>query len=273
MNNLDYFLSITLELAALKNRVQHFITDKHWLTVGEWRESVLRTILRRHLPQDIGVGRGFVITTGGPSTQIDILLYDRTKPLLYHDGDMVIITPDLCLGIIEVKTRLDCSELREALNKLADSRQRVSRTAQCSPFVGLFTYEHQGSDHQTLLSLLQKASQGSGHRVIDCVALGTSLFSRYWYCAPERPRRPASIFRAYHLNDVAPAYFVHNVIESICEHSVLSNNDIWYPPDGKESFRLGEIALQNAGTNAVPNPSPTTPVDSSLATEGPPRMQ
>ena len=74
MDELDYFRSITLEFKALKDRVYHFIGDHHWLTVGQWRESVLRAVLRRHLPQDIGVGHGFVIMRDGPSTQIDILL-------------------------------------------------------------------------------------------------------------------------------------------------------------------------------------------------------
>jgi hypothetical protein len=67
MDELEYFRSITLELQALKNRVRHFIRDKHWLTDGEWKESVLRAVLRRHLPQSIGVGTGFVITQDGPS--------------------------------------------------------------------------------------------------------------------------------------------------------------------------------------------------------------
>lgn len=246
MDQLDYFRSITLELQALKDRVRHFIKDRHWLTDGEWKESVLRAVLRRHLPQDIGVGSGFVITPSGPSTQIDILLYDRTKPLLYHDGDLVIVTPDLCLGMIEVKTRLDASELRDALNKLADCRRYISLAAQCRPFVGLFSFEHDGADHQTLLDLLQSSAQGSTSRLTNCVALGTSLFARYWYCPPEQPNRPADIFRAYNLRDMAPAYFVHNVIEALCERSVLDNNHIWYPTQGKEAFTLGQIPRKSA---------------------------
>src|ERR1039457_377758 len=136
---LDYFRSITLEFQALKDRVRHFIRDQHWLTDGEWKESVLRAVPRRHLPQTICVAKGFIITKDGPSSQIDILLFDRTKPLLYQDGDLVIITPDLCMGVIEVKTRLDPTKLREAIQKLADCREYVSRSAQCSPFTGLFS--------------------------------------------------------------------------------------------------------------------------------------
>lgn len=243
MDDLDYFRSITLELQALKDRLHHFIRGKHWLTEGEWKESVLRTVLRRHLPQGIGVGRGFVITQAGPSPQIDVLLYDRTKPLLYNDGDLVIITSDLCLGLIEVKTRLGPSPLRMTIQRLSDCRDHVSHSAQCDPFVGLFSFEHDGEAFEPLLKAIRDAAAGASRRVLNCVSLGRSLFARYWWCAPEQPNRAVDIVRAYHLQDMAPAYFVHNVIEHLCKQSVIANDDIWYPAQGKEAHTLGQISL------------------------------
>jgi hypothetical protein len=127
------------------------------------------------LPQNISVGKGFVITKDGPSSQIDILLYDREKPLLYQDGDLVINTPDLCLGIIEVKTGLNASEFGEAVFKLADCRHYVSRSAQCRPFTGLFSFDHDGENFQPLLQHL-KTAQSQDRRCVNCVSLGTSLF-------------------------------------------------------------------------------------------------
>ncbi len=103
MDTLGYFRSISSELNALKDRMQYFVRDQHWLTVGEGKELILRTMLRRHLPGSVQVGRGFVIDDGWRSTQIDILLYDNTKPVLYRDGDLVFVTPDAVRGIIEVK--------------------------------------------------------------------------------------------------------------------------------------------------------------------------
>ncbi|MBU8977509.1 hypothetical protein JI752_015265 [Lysobacter sp. MMG2] len=38
------FRSIKLEMDALKGRVRQLIDDKHWLTDGEWKETVLRTV-------------------------------------------------------------------------------------------------------------------------------------------------------------------------------------------------------------------------------------
>jgi hypothetical protein len=245
MDELEYFRSITLELQALKNRVRHFIRDRQWLTDGEWKESVLRAVLRRHLPQDVGVGRGFVITQEGPSTQIDILLYDRSRPVLYGDGDLVIITSDACKGIIEVKTHVDGVTLQRAIQKLSDCRDYVSRTAQCQPFTGLFVFDYESDSFQDLLTSLKEAAAGSSRRVLNCVSLGTSLFTRYWWLAPEAPQRPVYIFRAYKLVDMAPAYFVHNAVEHLCEHSVLPNNELWYPAEGKEAHTLGQISLND----------------------------
>jgi hypothetical protein len=245
MDELDYFHSITLELQALKNRVRHFIRDHHWLTDGEWKESVLRAVLRRHLPQDVGVGKGFVITQEGPSAQIDILLYDRSCPVLYGDGDLVIITSDACMGIIEVKTHVDGAALHNAIQRVSDCRDHVSRTAQCQPFTGLFVFDYDGENFQRLLDGLKVATAGSSRRVLNCVSLGESLFARYWWLAPEAPQRPAYIYRAYKLIDMAPAYFVHNVVEHLCERSVLHNNEIWYPPEGKEAHALGQVNLND----------------------------
>jgi hypothetical protein len=42
----------------------------------------------------------------------------------------VIITPDLCLGVIEVKTELNTKKLRAAIRKLAYCRSYISRPVQ-----------------------------------------------------------------------------------------------------------------------------------------------
>lgn len=240
MDEFSYFRSITQELSALKNRVRYFIKDHHWLSDGEWKESVLRAVLRRHLPKTYGVGSGFIVTENGPSTQVDVLIYDTTKPILFQDGDFVIVTPDLVHAIIEVKTRVEKGKLSNYLEKLSTLHQVAARTAQCSPFVGLFSYQNDGCDHMFLLEKLYETVNGTPRRNVHCVCLGDDLFCKYWYSPPETPRRENELWRAYKLTDMAPAYFVHNVIESLCERSVIDNNFVWYPQQGKEEYQLGE---------------------------------
>src|ERR1700746_1972099 len=103
----SYFESLSLELKGLKNRVRNFIEDKHWQTDGEWKESVLRSFLRRNLPSNVKVGRGFVITERGASKQLDIFIYDAASPVLFADADLVFVTPDAVIGVIEVKTSVN----------------------------------------------------------------------------------------------------------------------------------------------------------------------
>ena len=102
METTEYFRSLSAEITALKNRVRNFINDAHWRTDGEWKESVLRAILNGRLPNSIEAVRGFVLTSTGCSQQIDVLLYDNSKPVLFRDGDLVFLTPDAVKGIVEV---------------------------------------------------------------------------------------------------------------------------------------------------------------------------
>lgn len=240
MSDLDYFYSLTQEVNALKNRVRHFIRDRHWLSDGLWKESVLRAVLRRHLPRHLEIGSGFIVAGNEVSTQIDILIYDTNYPILFQDGDFVVVTPDLVRAVIEVKTCIEPSRIQCYLEKLGEVHHMVASTALCRPFVGLFSYENAGCDHETVLAALAASTREVSRRNVHCVSLGDDDFTRFWYCPPETPKHPSPLWRSYQLTGLAPAYFVHNVIESLCQRSVLDNEDLWYPRQGKERFTLGE---------------------------------
>jgi hypothetical protein len=98
MRTRDYFQSLAIEVEALKDRVRYLIEDQHWQTDGEWKESVIRQVLRRHLPQSVSVSRGFIVTASTASRQIDVLIVDSSKPVLFRDGDLVFVTPRSGLG-------------------------------------------------------------------------------------------------------------------------------------------------------------------------------
>lgn len=55
-----YHRSIANELQSLKDRVRNLV--RHWPTDGEYKEVALRNVLRRHLPETLHVGRGFIVT-------------------------------------------------------------------------------------------------------------------------------------------------------------------------------------------------------------------
>src|SRR3990172_8423163 len=112
MRTEHYFRSLALEMDALKDRVRHLIESEHWQTDGEWKESVVRQMLRRHLPASVTVGRCFVVGASQASHQLDVLIYDSSKPVLFRDGDLAFVTPDAVVGVIEVKARATPTLLR-----------------------------------------------------------------------------------------------------------------------------------------------------------------
>lgn len=252
MNTTAHLRSLSLEIDALKNRVRNFITDTHWQTDGEWKESVLRSMIKRHMPSDVEVGRGFVVKQYNCSNQIDVLIYDSTKPLLYRDGDLVFVTPDAVKGIIEVKSS-DAS--LAALSKLANNAEFVQNDVNpdillATPqeiFVGFFCYDWRFSERRvnSILRNLQKTAQGRRERVINHLSLGNELFIHFWRFRPELQfvLSAHNRWHSYRMQDLAPGYFIHNIIASVARSSVSLNNDIWFPAEGKEGQKLKEMPL------------------------------
>jgi hypothetical protein len=241
----EYFKSLTLELKALKNRVRQFIENRHWLTDGEWKEGVLRNILRRNLPDSVGVGRGFIITDTGSSGQIDILIYDKSKPVLFRDGDLVFITPDAVEGVIEVKSSIDTSIFREACERLIKISELIlrhsPRNRTYNKFFSIFSYESRVRKDSKYLDILSELSD-KPNRLVHFCCLSSSKFIRFWFNNPQTPGQKTKYeyWHSYKLKDMAYGYFLHNVVEAICPQSVKKNESLWYPINGKEFDKTGE---------------------------------
>jgi len=246
MNVGAHYESLTRELEALKDRVRNFDNTRGWLADGEWKESVLRSILRRYLPAGIEPLRGYVVTGRNSSKQIDVLLYDSRAPVLFRDGDLVFITPDAVRGIIEVKTRIDTpKQLAKALAALAENASLVrSRCGDRKIFIGLFAYDSKISGSvgaSNALEEIHKAASGQANRIVDYACLGCSLFSSYWWLKPNEDRNVYERWHAYWLKNHAAGYFIVNLIEAVAEDSVVRNKDMWYPSEGKEMHKLAEL--------------------------------
>lgn len=244
MDAIHYYRSLAQELDALKGRVRNLIQDHHWQTDGEWKESVLRAVLRRHLPPSVGVGRGFVVGPRAPSSQIDVLLYDTAFPVLHQDGDLVFVTPDAVRGIIEVKATLRRQNAGEALAKLADNADLLPDGAK-RIFLGLFAFEAdlgvKGQDY--LYSALQEAADGRRRRAINHVSAGASRFVRFWANDPYTNAKLDKWF-SYSMEQLAPGYFVFNALERTVGGAVSNNLWAWFPRDGKELYKESEAPLR-----------------------------
>ena len=242
-----YHRSLTDELHSLKNRLRNIVDDHNWQADGEYKESALRSVIRRHLPESMLVGRGFIVTEHTTSSQIDILIVDRNAPTLFKDGDLMIVTPDAVKAAIEVKTSLrPMQEIQEAVLKLAEIGRMSQRAASQNPiWTGIFVYDD-GTDMDerqgNLLAAFQSAFEQTGYKV-NCMAYGKHTLIRYWTADEvEYGRVPqeleGELWRSYYVDGFAPSYLIGNLLESIAGVGRESSSYAWFPiVGGKYAFR------------------------------------
>lgn len=249
MNIEDYFISLSEECRTLKDRVRMLIKDQHWPTDGEWKESVLRNMIRRSAPNNLTIGRGFVVDHDRCSAQIDVLVYDNTFPVLYREGDLVFVTPSSCRAIIEVKSRLNATQFKKAAEKLADDAEFIRQRGIGIPlFTGLFSYEIQRQDAVRFLQVVQEVSRGSDLRIIDHVAIGESLFIKFWHTEPSSQNMmPYDYWHLYNLGQMSFGYFIHNLLAEVTRDLAAGHKSAWFPKLSKEVSFLEKLPL------AVPN--------------------
>jgi len=242
MDTINYYKSLASELKSLKNRVRNFIHDSHWQTDGEWKESVLRSILLRNIPETARIGRGFIITKNYASTQIDVLIYRHDTPVFFRDGDLVFIPPEGVLGIIEVKTSVNTTSLEKALSKLVQMRSKLKSTLSDGILFGLFSYEANSTTNEEVLRKLNKVCH-SHNSIVDLVCLGNSQFIKWWQRNPSGNSGECSKWHSYKLPELAPGYFIHNVLMHMSRERYWPNQDMWFPSESKEYCKDGEICL------------------------------
>jgi hypothetical protein len=123
---LQYLAGVAAEVEARVDRVRHLIGSSNWLASGTYHESLVRELLRAHIPRRFSVSTGFVRWNDDHcSRQLDVVVWDtqRTAPLL-EDGEFVVLPSDGVVAVFEVKTTLTRGEFRDALALLHDPAWR-----------------------------------------------------------------------------------------------------------------------------------------------------
>ncbi len=246
-----YHQSIGQELELTHLRLRYLLGDRHWGEEGSHRETVVRKVLRQHMPEDFIIGTGFVRYQDDLSSQIDILIVKRSHPTLYKDGDVLIVTPDAVAAIIEVKCKRSRTEILADLLKLSDEASNIRRSGNWECWAGYFVLEENDSPTQydALLEAFRTAGNNRPCRILNCAAIGPSQFARFWPVDEQPPDRPipGPCWHAYNLPDhLAPSYFIGNCIDSCSRQITSSNQMAWFPinrPTGKEAHRKAELSL------------------------------
>ena len=229
---LAYHKSLNTEMTAIKDRVRNLI--HHWPTDGSFKESVLRNVLRRHLPESLFVGTGFVVTAQKSSKQIDVLVLDKKCPRLFWDGDLVIVTPDAVRAAIEVKTGLNGpAEIESAILKAAEDRATWYRALfGCNNIFALFVYEERGDHEAAILQALQKAQQQHEYGP-DCVVYGNDVFVDV---PGQIGYRKFQGWVSRRTEGMATACLIGKLIGYFSEMSIFSNPSAWQPLMKRDSI-------------------------------------
>ena len=99
----------------------------------------------------------------------------------------------------------------------------------------MFSYGDNTKDIRKILETLKSIVDGKSNRIIHFINLGNSNFIRF---SDDR-------WHAYKLEKKAPGYFIHNIIEWICPLSVGDYKDLWFPKEGKNINKIGEISFRD----------------------------
>ena len=92
---------------------------RHRLSGGENREGLVKTFLVGHLPKRFGVSTGLIISHDGMfSNQADLVVVDnQNNAPLYPEYRNKLWPVEAIYALIEVKTHLSVSDLKDAISK------------------------------------------------------------------------------------------------------------------------------------------------------------
>lgn len=266
-NYLEYQKSIAIEFKAYEKRVRNLIDDTHWGEEGRYKEIILMNYLKRVLPKNLSVGTGFVRNGENITSQIDIIIYDNSFPILFAEGDFVIATPENVIGIIEVKSTINPWNLCNTIEKANRNGSIICNSDQYI-FNGIFSYNSNNQwinyvermKNYDFTYLLQRNhfNQILPSSLCFCVnhiVLGDQYFLKLWETGQSSISIESPYYSIYDMEEgLSFSYFLSNLQDLIIKiargYSMEKpSNDFdsfFYPiPDGKETRLLDRIYLNN----------------------------
>jgi len=208
INLKSYIESISDEVDVTKNRVRDLIGDSNWGEEGRFKENILKQILLNHLPEEYKVGTGFILRHDQNkkiivSKQIDIIVYDHIRPVLFKEGDFVILNDFMVLGIIEVKTRFRKNKFEKEFQKCCDDSYFVSGDSK-SRYRGLFYFEFDRKNYDETEKFFNGLENHWNNHIDVC--LGNDYFVD----------RNEGEFSFEKRENIAYSFFIIKALERIC---------------------------------------------------------
>ncbi len=115
-NKKRYLSSISSEIRSKSERINYVIS--HGQTVGNYRENLFISVLKKYIPTKFHIATGFV---EGSNKQIDIIIYDQHNYLpVFREDDLVVVKKESVIAVIEIKTTLDQNTLINSLEGISE---------------------------------------------------------------------------------------------------------------------------------------------------------
>jgi len=245
MNTIEFHKSIGRELLAMKNRVRNLVT--HPGEDGRYKEAILKSVIRRFLPERFAISAGFVVRQTSnraeheSSKQIDLIIYDTDYPVLFNEGDLVVVTPDAVRAIIEVKTNLENLSLKETVQKanhngkfIFDGRHDKKNMI----FNGIFSFEGYNDLNMDLIQrhIVDGGMESRSHAnqalfKVNHISVNKDVFYKFWN---DQPLQEPNF--VYDVEDLSFSFFIGNLMDCVIRDSVIKNSNLWFPVD--KTFRV-----------------------------------
>lgn len=143
-NKKRFLEGIADEIISKSQRIELLI--QHNPVKGNYREELLRGILKKYLPKKYEVATGFV---EGCKRQCDILIYDSQNfSPLFREGDLVVIPEKALRAVIEVKSTLDSNQFNDGMDLLWEVARNTNTPAPI--FKGIFAFNKGYSSESTI---------------------------------------------------------------------------------------------------------------------------
>jgi hypothetical protein len=244
----EFQKTLSRELITIKDRVRNLIGDAHWGEEGRYKESILKNVISRFLPNNLSIGTGFIITMErgriNRSSQIDIIIYDNTYPLLFAEGDFIITSPESVRALIEVKTSIASGDIIGIIKKATEN----AKLAPKSSFNGVFAFEKNGINiRRSKLNSNLKQSFYESKGVVNHLCLGENIFIKYWKSGEKYEYQQNNIYSFYKIQELAFSYFISNLIECVAPEKVVDKSWFLYPiknPNGKEEKLIIDLPIR-----------------------------
>lgn len=187
----NYYRSIADEIYALLSKLDRLFSPKSPpKSLCGYYGSAIRKTLKKHVPPSIVVGYGQVAHNQAATHPLDVILYNADAPLLYKEGDYIIISPEYVIGGLSILPKIEdrfhlirnIGNLTQTANVVkrstfsrSDSSEEPEESSSIdSRFFGLWTFETEQVSPQAVLVELQKPGNDNLTPSIDFLNLGSN---------------------------------------------------------------------------------------------------